>query len=115
MIGIVDPRGAFPMQRTPVELFLEIIAMLGEDKFSLSACRLVSKRWREVANPHLFATLTVVTTDPVCNVGAFCEFVDPILTSRSGSEILHSQEVPPVSQSPASCRIYQSLARWLRI
>ncbi|RPD54925.1 hypothetical protein L226DRAFT_82748 [Lentinus tigrinus ALCF2SS1-7] len=45
----------------PVEVFAQVIAVLDSrrDKESMAACSLVSRRWRAVALPYLFSTVSV--------------------------------------------------------
>ena len=63
------------MSKIPVEIFGMVFTLLEErrDKETLTACSVVSRRWRDIATPYLFSTVTVWEME---SFGRFIQFID---------------------------------------
>ncbi|KAL1946260.1 hypothetical protein VTO73DRAFT_15387 [Trametes versicolor] len=57
------PVEIFDMQGLPVEIFDGILRNIHEDKLAILACSRVSRLWREIALPYLFASIDIYRED----------------------------------------------------
>ncbi|KAI1782839.1 hypothetical protein LXA43DRAFT_386584 [Ganoderma leucocontextum] len=68
------PRGPFKvLNAIPPEIYYCIFELLKDDKETLSSCSCVSRHWREVSIPWLFAKVSVLSAE---RFTGFLEFVD---------------------------------------
>lgn len=71
------------LDEVPVDIFGEVFAIMAakEDWNTLTACTLVGRTWRTLAQPHLFNTIVV---HALTDFNKFLEFVDSNPTLASG-------------------------------